>query len=59
MAFSEVELPSDRKFGFFFTAVFFVLGTYFFYVDSTNESGIFFLITFSLGVSVRKHFPEK
>ena len=48
MTFSDVELPSNRKFGFFFTLVFFASGTYFFYVDSTNESGILFLIALSL-----------
>jgi hypothetical protein len=31
MTFPEVELPSNRKFGFFFTSVFAVLGIYSFY----------------------------
>ena len=31
MKFSEVELPSNRKFGFFFTLVFAVAAAYFFY----------------------------
>lgn len=31
MKFSEVELPSNRKFGFFFTFVFAVAATYFYY----------------------------
>ena len=33
MKFSEVELPSNRKFGFFFTFVFAVIGAYFFYSE--------------------------
>ena len=31
MRFSEIELPSNRKFGFFFTFVFAVAAAYFFY----------------------------
>ena len=31
MKFSEIELPSNRKFGFFFTFVFAVVAAYFFY----------------------------
>tara|TARA_B110000977_G_scaffold169125_1_gene218849 strand:+ start:848 stop:1246 length:399 start_codon:yes stop_codon:yes gene_type:complete len=31
MKFSEIELPSNRKFGFFFTFVFAVTAVYFFY----------------------------
>ena len=34
MKFSEIELPSNRKFGFFFTFVFAVAAAYFF--NSTN-----------------------
>jgi hypothetical protein len=33
MKFSEIELPSNRKFGFFFTFVFAVAGAYFFYSE--------------------------
>jgi hypothetical protein len=33
MKFSEVELPSNRKFGFFFTFLFAVIGAYFFYSE--------------------------
>jgi len=31
MKFSEIELPSNRKFGFFFTFVFVVVAAYFYY----------------------------
>ena len=31
MKFSEIELPSNQKFGFFFTFVFVVVAAYFFY----------------------------
>ena len=34
MKFSEIELPSNRKFGFFFTFVFVVVATYFYYLDN-------------------------
>ena len=34
MSFSEIELPSNRKFGFFFTFVFVVLGFYFYFSDN-------------------------
>jgi hypothetical protein len=33
MKFSEVELPSNKKFGFFFTFVFLVASIYFFFTD--------------------------
>ncbi len=52
MKFSEVELPSNKKFGFFFTIVFAVLAFYFFIISSTKmiyifaaSSFIFFVIT--------------
>ena len=34
MKFSEIELPSNRKFGFFFTFVFVVVAAYFYYSDN-------------------------
>ena len=34
MKFSEVKLPSNRKFGFFFTAIFLLAFFYFHYVNS-------------------------
>ena len=52
MNFSEIELPSNRKFGFFFTLVFAVAAAYFFYSTNimwayafTAVSLIFFFIT--------------
>jgi hypothetical protein len=36
MNLSDVELPSNRKFGFFFTAIFWAAAAYAFYVNSTN-----------------------
>jgi hypothetical protein len=38
MKFSEVELPSNRKFGFFFTVVFVAAGLYFLYGQSISAS---------------------
>jgi len=34
MSFSEVELPSNRKFGFFFSFLLFLFAAYFLYVQS-------------------------
>mgnify|MGYP006119171037 CR=1 FL=1 len=52
MKFSDIELPSNRKFGSFFTAVFLIIGWYFFSVETANFSyvsfgvaTIFFLVT--------------
>ena len=49
---NQIELPSNRKFGFFFTFIFAVLATYFFYIESTVflygfaiTSVLFFTIT--------------
>lgn len=52
MQYSEVKLPSNRKFGFFFTLIFFFIGVYFFFKESTIISYlsiiisiIFFIVT--------------
>lgn len=42
MKFSEIELPSNRKFGFFFTFVFAVATAYSVYVASIGLAYIFF-----------------
>jgi energy-coupling factor transporter transmembrane protein EcfT len=42
MKFSEIELPSNRKFGFFFTFVFAVAAAYFY--RSTNVSWVYVFI---------------
>ena len=34
MKFSDIELPSNKKFGFFFTFVFAILAFYFLFIDS-------------------------
>ena len=50
MNFSDIELPSNRKFGFFFSGVFFAFGAYFYLVNITTASyslvalGLLFLI---------------
>ena len=41
MKFSEIELPSNRKFGFFFTFVFAVAATYFYYLANLNWTYVF------------------
>ena len=52
MKFSEVKLPSNRKFGLFFTAIFLLASSYSYYVDSEVMiyilgiiCGIFLIIT--------------
>jgi hypothetical protein len=44
MKLSDVELPSNRKFGFFFSAVFGVMGAYFFIEESATTSYVFFAL---------------
>jgi hypothetical protein len=41
MKFSEIELPSNRKFGFFFTFVFVVVAAYFYYSDNVTWTYVF------------------
>jgi len=41
MKFSEVELPSNRKFGFFFTFVFVLVTAYFYYSDNLTWTYVF------------------
>ncbi len=43
MKFSEIKLPSNRKFGFFFTIIFLIISSYFFFNES-YKSGYFFLL---------------
>ena len=52
MKFAEIELPSNRKFGFFFTLIFAVAATYFYFTASIvwtysffGASLIFLLVT--------------
>ena len=44
MNFAAIELPSNRKFGLFFSAVFVILGARFFMTDSTTTSYVFFAL---------------
>ncbi|MFK7889510.1 MAG: SxtJ family membrane protein [Granulosicoccus sp.] len=41
MKFSEIELPSNRKFGFFFTVLFALVAIYFYYIGSLTWVYIF------------------
>jgi len=43
--FNKIKLPSNRSFGFFFTAVFIVTGLYFFWINFIILSLIFFGLT--------------
>ena len=44
MKFSDVDLPSNRKFGFFFSAVFAAVSAYFFVENSTVAAYVFFIL---------------
>lgn len=46
MKFTEVELPSNRKFGFFFTFVFLIAAGYFYISNSTIVAYVFFILAF-------------
>ncbi|MDA9914770.1 hypothetical protein N9D88_02970 [Alphaproteobacteria bacterium] len=46
MKFSEIELPSNRKFGFFFTFVFAAAAAYFYY--STNLTWAYVFVAAAL-----------
>ena len=41
MKFSEIELPSNRKFGFFFTFIFVVAAAYFYYSANVSLAYLF------------------
>tara|TARA_B100000768_G_scaffold82669_1_gene78283 strand:+ start:90 stop:488 length:399 start_codon:yes stop_codon:yes gene_type:complete len=45
MKYNKLELPSNKKFGFFFTFVFFSASGYFFLIDGIIASYIFFVLT--------------
>tara|TARA_X000000950_G_C13477493_1_gene482368 strand:+ start:166 stop:564 length:399 start_codon:yes stop_codon:yes gene_type:complete len=57
MKYSKIELPSNRKFGFFFTFVFFIVASYFFLKNSILISYIFFALAavLSLITFVNEH----
>ena len=44
MKFAEVELPSNRKFGFFFTFLFLIAAGYFYINNSTIVAYVFFIL---------------
>jgi hypothetical protein len=45
MKFSEIELPSNRKFGLFFTFVFAVAAGYFYYSANVGRASVFIAAT--------------
>ena len=45
MKFSEIELPSNRKFGFFFTFVFALAAVYFYYSANVSWAYVFIAAT--------------
>lgn len=44
MRHTQVELPSNRKFGFFFSSVFFILAAYFIYTQSQTVAQVMLLV---------------
>jgi len=46
LATPHLELPSNRKFGYFFTLIFTLFGVYFFAVESTIWSYLFLVASF-------------
>jgi len=46
--FSEIELPSNKKFGYFFTLIFIIITVYFFVNKSLNLAYIFATISTTL-----------
>ena len=46
--FSEIELPSNKKFGYFFTLIFIIIAGYFFINKSLNLAYIFVTISITL-----------
>ena len=44
MKSSEIELPSNRKFGFFFTFVFAVAAAYFYYLANVSWAYVFIVV---------------
>ena len=47
MKLSKAKMPSNNKFGYFFSFIFFVLSCYFWLEKSNNLENIFFIISFS------------
>ena len=41
---AEIELPSNRKFGFFFASIFVVLAAYFYYSDNVTWAYVFIAV---------------
>ena len=46
MKFSEIELPSNKKFGFFFTFIFSLAAVYFYNSDNMTWSFVFVAVSF-------------
>lgn len=45
MKFENLELPSNQKFGYFFSVILFITAIYFFYIESIKLCLIFFSIS--------------
>ena len=46
MKFSEIELPSNKKFGFFFTFIFAAAAAYFYDAENMTWSFVFVAVSF-------------
>ena len=45
MNLSEIELPSNKKFGYFFTVIFFLIASYFYYRNSIMVASLLGLVS--------------
>lgn len=50
MKFSDVELPPNRQFGFFFSGVFFIIFLYFYLDESTRLATYFFIASMIMAI---------
>ena len=48
MKFSEIEIPSNRKFGFFFTFLFSIAAIFFYYVGNLSLTCVFIFLSLIL-----------
>ena len=50
MKFSEVQLPSNRRFGFLFSFIFLAIGIYFLYSQTSKVGLSFVVLSFFIGI---------
>ena len=45
MKFSNIKLPSNKKFGYFFSGIFLIISVYFFYLDGQTVGYVFAILS--------------